>query len=152
MKVAIDTNILVYFAGIQRAAADRAKISHAQSLLPLLGRRAELVVPAQALGETFAVLVRSGVERPDALSHIRKLARQVESAATESATMMTALELAVAHRIQIWDAVILTAAAESGCALLLSEDMQHGFSWRGVAILNPFLDPVDDRLASLLAD
>ncbi len=50
-----------------------------------------------------------------------------------------ALELAVQHRFQIYDAVILTAAAEAECEMLYSEDMQHGFVWRGVKIVNPLL-------------
>jgi len=35
------------------------------------------------------------------------------------------------------DAIILAAAADSGCRLLLSEDLQDGFSWRGVTVTNP---------------
>jgi predicted nucleic acid-binding protein len=34
--------------------------------------------------------------------------------------------------------VIFAAAAASGCRLLLSEDMQDGFTWRGVTVANPF--------------
>jgi predicted nucleic acid-binding protein len=33
---------------------------------------------------------------------------------------------------------MLAAAAQAGCRLLLSEDMQDGFTWRGVTIRNPF--------------
>ena len=36
------------------------------------------------------------------------------------------------------DAVILSAAAESGCRLLLSQDLQEGFTWNGVTVTNPF--------------
>ena len=34
--------------------------------------------------------------------------------------------------------MILNAAADAGCALLLSEDMRPGFAWRGVTVANPF--------------
>jgi hypothetical protein len=40
--------------------------------------------------------------------------------------------------LAIWDAIILAAASEAGCRVLLSEDMQEGFTWGGVTIINPF--------------
>jgi predicted nucleic acid-binding protein len=58
--------------------------------------------------------------------------------ATTQATMLAATDLAADHALSIWDAVILAAAADAGCRLLLSEDMQDGFSWRGLTVANPF--------------
>jgi predicted nucleic acid-binding protein len=52
--------------------------------------------------------------------------------------MVAAADLAVDHKLSIWDAVIMAAAAEAGCRLLLSEDLQEGFTWRGVTVANPF--------------
>jgi predicted nucleic acid-binding protein len=52
--------------------------------------------------------------------------------------VLAATDLAADHQLTIWDATILAAAAEAGCRLLLSEDMQGGFTWRGVTIVNPF--------------
>jgi len=37
--------------------------------------------------------------------------------------------VAADYQFQIWGAVILAVATEAACALLLSEDLQHGFSW-----------------------
>lgn len=51
---------------------------------------------------------------------------------------MAALDLAATHRLYIWDAVVLAAAADARCRLLLSEDFQEGFSWSGVTVSNPF--------------
>jgi predicted nucleic acid-binding protein len=48
------------------------------------------------------------------------------------------MELAASHQFALWDAIMLAAAGASGCRLLLSEDMQDGFIWRGVTIRNPF--------------
>jgi predicted nucleic acid-binding protein len=52
--------------------------------------------------------------------------------------MLAAVDLAAEHRISIWDAVILGCAAEASCRVLFSEDMQHGFIWRGLTVINPF--------------
>ncbi len=39
----------------------------------------------------------------------------------------------------IYDALIVTAAIESGCNTLLTEDLQHGRVIQSVRIINPFL-------------
>jgi predicted nucleic acid-binding protein len=56
--------------------------------------------------------------------------------------MRDALEFSSAHHLQIGDAVVLTAAADAGCALLPSEDFQHGFAWRGVTVRNYLATPL----------
>lgn len=54
---------------------------------------------------------------------------------TSAAVLAEATDLAV-QQFGIWDAGLLSAAAESGCRLLLSEDMQDGFIWKGVTVVN----------------
>ena len=66
------------------------------------------------------------------------------------AVMLVASDLATDHRLGIWDAVILSAASQAGCRLLLSEDLQEGFSWGGVTIVNPFGSPRHALLDALL--
>jgi predicted nucleic acid-binding protein len=46
--------------------------------------------------------------------------------------------------------VVLAASAEAECRLLLSEDLQEGFTWRGVAVTNPFAATLHPMLAALL--
>lgn len=51
-----------------------------------------------------------------------------------------AVSLARTHGLPIYDALIVAAAIEGGCDTLFSEDMQHGRSIGGLAIVNPFAD------------
>ncbi len=44
------------------------------------------------------------------------------------------------HGLPFYDALIVSAAIEAGCDTLFSEDMQHGRSIGGLAIVNPFVD------------
>ena len=44
----------------------------------------------------------------------------------------------------------LAAAAEAGCRLLLSEDLQDGFTWSGVTVVNPFAEKKHELLAGIL--
>ncbi len=53
-------------------------------------------------------------------------------------TEESAGDLVTDHHLNIWDAMIFAAAAEAGCDVLLSEDMQDGFLWGGVRVISPF--------------
>ena len=64
--------------------------------------------------------------------------------------MRGALDLAATHQMPTWDALILSIAADMKCRLLLSEDFQPGFTWRGVTVLNPFLLPSSPLLTASL--
>ncbi|MDV3256212.1 MAG: hypothetical protein LOX97_00170, partial [Sphingomonas sp.] len=63
---------------------------------------------------------------------------------------LAAADLSVDHKLQFWDALIVSAAADAGCAMLLSEDMQHGFVTRGLTIVNPLTDAPHPKLAALM--
>jgi predicted nucleic acid-binding protein len=47
--------------------------------------------------------------------------------------------------ISFWDAMIVRSAAEIGCAVLLSEDLNAGQEYTGVRVENPFQPPVADH-------
>ncbi len=145
MRVALDTNVLAYAEGINGAERRDAALA----IIRRLPQEAA-VVPAQALGELFNVLVRKGGrsrgEARDALLSWRDAAPIVE---TSPETMLAAADLATDHQLGIWDAVILSAASRSGCRLLLSEDLQDGFTWGGVTVVNPFASPQHPLLQAL---
>jgi predicted nucleic acid-binding protein len=48
--------------------------------------------------------------------------------------------LAEDHRLSFYDALIIASAIEAGCDILYSEDMQHGRTFGGLGIVNPFLE------------
>ncbi len=151
MRIAFDTNILAYIAGVDRHADDRPKIESSRGLLRALRERATLVAPVQALGELFVVLMRSGAARSEARETVLRVAQAFGAADSNSSAFLSALDLAAAHQLQFWDALILNAAAEAGCSLLLSEDMSSGFAWRGTVVVDPFAQARDERLNRLLA-
>jgi predicted nucleic acid-binding protein len=53
--------------------------------------------------------------------------------------ILAAIDMHRLHRFSYWDALVLRMAKQSGCRILLSEDMQHGQEIDGVKIVNPFL-------------
>ena len=150
MRVAFDSNVLVYLAGAHKVDADGPKIDRARAMVPILRARAELVVPVQAIGELFIVLCRSGISPELARGVVTDLTTGLQSVPSTSDTLQGALDLAVENKLQFWDSLILTAASEAGCSLLLSEDMQQGFVHRGLTIVNPLAETLHPHLARLL--
>lgn len=151
MRCALDSNVLAYWAGAVVAASDEAKIKHIGALLASIGHDHDLVLPTQVLAETYRVLLKSRTNAAQAAQLIRRYAEALEVVPTTLRTLEEGLDLASVHRLQIFDAIILSAAADAGCTLLLTEDMQHGFRHRGVTVVDPFASPAHPKLAALLA-
>ena len=148
MRVAIDTNVLAYAEGIDDdARRDRA--------IALTDRLAQLTVfiPVQVLGELFRVLVRKGGRSvKEARERVLGWGDSFALIETSQPILLAAIDLAEAHRLSIWDAIVVAAAAKAECRLLLSEDMQDGFTWNGVTIANPFSETPHPLFEAMLAD
>lgn len=147
MRVALDTNILAYAEGVNGAARKRAALAIVEKL-----PEGSVLLPVQVLGELFNLLVRKAKRPPTkAQRAILSWNDAFPVVETSERIMLAAAELSGNHQLSIWDSVVLAAAAESGCRLLLSEDLQEGFSWQGVTVTNPFSTPQHSLLAGLLA-
>ena len=146
MRIAIDTNVLCYAEGIGDAARRDTSLAILTKLMP-----EDVVIPAQVLGELFRVLTGKAKCPPDtARSRILQWADSFAVADSTWAAFQSAFDLANDHGFQTWDALILAVTAENRCRILLTEDMQHGFTWRGVTIVNPYCIPSHPLLAPLL--
>jgi predicted nucleic acid-binding protein len=113
-RVALDSNILVYLDGDSRTPADDPKVERVRKLVARLSSLVSLVAPAQTLGELFVVLRRSGASATEAREILLEFPEAFGTAATEARTMATATDLTVDHKLQFWDAVVVTAAYPSG--------------------------------------
>jgi predicted nucleic acid-binding protein len=146
LRVALDTNVLAYAEGVNGARMKTAALQLVQHL-----PSDTTFLPVQTLGELFHVLVRKAGRAP---ARARKAILSWQDAfpliETSAAVMIAAADLATDHRLSIWDSVILSAAAEAGCRLVLSEDLQEGFTWKGVTVTNPFARSKHELLAALL--
>ncbi len=146
MKVALDTNVLAYAEGVN-GIEKRDIILELVRTLP----QEAAVIPVQVLGELFNFLVRkAGKSRADAREALLGWHDMFPAVETTPEVMQTAADLATDHHFSIWDAVILSAASQAGCRLLLSEDLQDGFTWGGVTVVNPFASPRHALLEALL--
>ncbi len=146
MRIALDTNVLAYAEGANGAAMRDKALNLLRRLPP-----GSVVLPAQTLGELFNVLVRKAKRRPvrarEAVLSWRDAYEVVE---TSAAVIVNAADLASDHGLSIWDSVVLAASAAAECRLILSEDLQEGFTWRGVTVTNPFAARLHPVLAAVL--
>lgn len=147
MRVALDTNFLVYAEGFN----DLARCDAARDIVRRLPR-SNTFLPVQVLGELFNVLTRKA-RRPanEARESILGWCDTFSTIETSSAALLAAMDLAVDHQLSMWDAIIVSVAAEANCRLLLSEDMRDGFTWRGVSVTNPFTTTRHPLLDAILA-
>ena len=148
VRVALDTNILVYAEGIGDSARQLASLDLIRMLPPSL-----VVIPAQCLGELFRVL--TGKAQRDAAFAQKAVLGWADAYETADSTwtaFQSAMDVAVNHSLQVWDALILAVAREQRCRLLLSEDMQHEFIWHGVTVVNPYQESKHPLLQALLTN
>lgn len=55
------------------------------------------------------------------------------------ADILAAIDMHRLHGFSYWDSLVLRMVKQTGCRVLLSEDMQHGQEFDGMRIMNPFL-------------
>jgi predicted nucleic acid-binding protein len=148
MTVALDTNFIVYAEGVD----DGRKRDIAWRFIMALNDEG-MLLPLQVAAETARVLSRKyGRTAEAAAAAVGKWSGIATLTSLSSDCFREALDLHVRHQTQIFDAMILTTAAEAGCRLLLSEDFQDGFVWRGCTVANPFAARLHPLLASALDD
>jgi predicted nucleic acid-binding protein len=151
VRIALDTNVIAYAEGVRRTAEDDIKHRAALQLIANMAEQ-DMSVSLQALAELHRVLTgKGGLSPSEASERVRLWASRAEVVETDSAVFQHALDLTSAHRLQIFDAVILAAAERSGCELLVTEDLHEGFVWRGVTVSSPFSPTPDPRLSRLLS-
>jgi predicted nucleic acid-binding protein len=130
-----DTNILVYTDD----KGSPAKQRRAVELVAEHRKKATGVVSLQVLQEYFVTVTRKLKVDPRVARRKVELISEFDVATPDVADVLASIDLHRLHNISFWDALVLRAAKQSGCSVLLSEDMQHHREVDGVRILNPFL-------------
>ncbi len=120
----MDTNVLAY--------AVRANVAGDKALNLITPRPPEaIVLPAQTLSELYNVLVRKSQEAATSCEGSRaQLARRLLGFDTSATAIVSSMDLAseMALRNSGSTRVVMAASAEAECRLLLSEDLQEGFT------------------------
>jgi predicted nucleic acid-binding protein len=134
--VFVDTNVLLYAVDPRHPA----KRSAAQTWLALCWQRDCGRISTQVLNELYANLRRVA---PDlGVDEARRMVREYRAWTTwivDDDTVDAAWALQDRFTFGYWDALMVAAAQQQGCALLLTEDLQHDLQVDRLRIVNPFL-------------
>lgn len=124
-----DTNVLIYLFSGEPAKADACEA--------LVARGG--VISVQVLNEFVSVATRKlGLGWPDIREAVEVFSATLEVQPVDLAVHLRALDLAQAHRLNIYDAAILSAAERAGCDVLYTEDMHAGLAVGSLILANPF--------------
>ncbi|WP_162539286.1 PIN domain-containing protein [Granulicella sp. WH15] len=145
-RATVDTNILIYSID----AAEGHKHGVARRIVDALSD-AGAVIPLQALNEFYFVCSRKRkMPVQEAQAFNRSLMKRLKVVGPSPEDLADAMQIHQQGAMQFFDALLVATAARAGCAVLLSEDMQHGYSTGGLTIVNPFAlsEPELDQLLS----
>lgn len=133
----LDTNVLVYTDDHDAPERQRAALD--------LLERARLdgwgVLSTQVLQEYFvASTSKLGVPVEIARRKVELFGR-LDLVLLELSDIVAAIDLQRLHGFNFGDALVVRAAKQAGCAVLLTEDLQHGQQIDGLEIIDPFKAP-----------
>jgi predicted nucleic acid-binding protein len=129
-----DTNILVYADDDDSPAKQRV----ARDLWLEHRRAGTGVVSLQVLQEYFVTVTRKLKLDPRSARRKVELLSEFDVATPEVADILAAIDLHRLHAFSFWDALVVRAAKQAGCRVLLSEDFQSGHEIDGLRVVNPF--------------
>jgi predicted nucleic acid-binding protein len=135
-----DSNILLYATSTDPSEAGK------QVLARTLLADDDWGLSAQVLSEFYVNVTRAKKSQTAALTpaqareFVSGLLQNRQCQGISGEMIVEATALATRYQIQFWDAVILIAAMQLGCGVVLSEDMSHGQHYGSVQVINPFLN------------
>lgn len=131
----LDTNILVYADD----TSDPVKQKTAVALILHHMQQRSGVVSTQVLQEYFVAVKRKFKADSARAKEKVELYAAFEVARPDLSDILAAIDLHRLHGFSYWDALVLRMAKQTGCRILLTEEMQHGREIDGVKIVNPFV-------------
>lgn len=133
----LDSNVFVYAFD----ESDERKRSIARDLVLRSLRDSTGVISYQVVQEVLNVLTTK-LPRPvrpdDALRYFRSTLKPMWTIFPSEDLYARALGIRARYGYGFYDSLVLSAAIQSGCSLLHSEDLQHGQVVDSVRIVNPF--------------
>ena len=126
----IDSNILLYLY----TENDKRKKVVMSMFKP------ENIISTQVVNENVNVCLKKlNLSKEDAFAHGKNLLDTFNIVELHSSTITMAFIVSIKYGFTYWDSLIVSAALENNCEVLLTEDMQDGQLVEGrLKIKNPF--------------
>lgn len=135
-RVFFDTNVLVYLFD----SSTPRKKGIARQRFEQEGLAGNAVVSTQVLQEFYVIATRKldpGLDPAKAYRAVQDLC-ELTVVHVDPGMVLAAIRRCQAAQLSFWDSLIVEAATQGQCQVLLSEDLQDGRVIDGVRIENPF--------------
>lgn len=134
-KVFFDTNILVY--SVDERTPEKKVI--ASNLLNEASRSKNGIISTQSLQEFYNAAVKKlNLSKQAAKEYVDFFSKQFPVKEISIPLIIKAIDISIKNGFSFWDSLILSAANDTGCILVYSEDMNSGQIICGTKVLNPF--------------
>ena len=130
MTAFLDTNILIHAQGTGLKSEVARQLILAGGTISVQGLNEFASVLHRKFGLDWDVIAEAVADLQTALGPVRPIGVEIHSAA---------VGLARVHGFSFYDSLIVASALESGCDILLTEDLQAGRRIGNLTIVNPFL-------------
>jgi predicted nucleic acid-binding protein len=133
----IDTNIFVY--SFDQTAPAKARLASQIIRRALTTQKG--VISFQVVQEFFNAALRRfahPMNDADAEQYFAVTLRPLLAIHSSPALYLEALHLQSRHQISWYDSLIVAAAQQAQCEILLTEDIQHGRNFGSLRVENPF--------------
>ena len=135
-KIFIDTTLFVYSID-QR---DPAKRDLARNILKRLVEVHLPVISTQVIKEFYVVASVKLKADTFIIKNIVHNFRNLEIVNNDLELIEQAIDISIISRVSFWDSLIIAAAERANCEFVFSEDMNPGQTYRGVEVVNPFIN------------
>ena len=133
-KKFLDTNIIVY----ANDARDECKQKRSLEIVAENMRSGTGVISTQVLQEYAHVALNKLHQRQDVILRQVVLLEGLEVIRQSPALIRRSVEIKTSYQVSFWDACIISAAEHAKCDVILSEDLNSGQFYSGIAMKNPF--------------
>lgn len=137
-KEFVDTNILVYAYN----ESDKRKQEKAKTLLIGLWNTGTGCLSVQVFQEFYTIVTRK-LTLPLPVETVMIIIEDLsawEYHIPDANDVLAAINIQQSYQLSFWDAMIIRSASKLGCNLIWSEDLNHGQSYEGIKVINPFMD------------
>lgn len=129
----LDTNVLVY--AYDASHPDKRKAAQELVRLAITG---EILTSTQVLAEFAATLLHKVSAAPVEVKVILDTLAPIKVIVPDREIIFRAVEARDKYGIHFYDGMIVAAAERGGSARILSEDLNPGQKYFGIAVENPF--------------
>ena len=133
-KYFIDTNIIIY----ANDARDEKKQTIALNVVAEHMKSGTGVISTQVMQEYAHVALNKLHQRQDVVLRQLVLMEGLEVIRQSPALIRRSVEIKASYQISFWDACIISAAEHAKCHIILSENLNAGQFYSGIAMENPF--------------